>query len=590
MKEPNPLEIQKEFRRKGGKLSKYMDLILGEKSLWALLKYELITSMAGNWPGAAGLVLRSRLYPLLLGSTGRNVTFGRGIVLRHPKKIFIGNDVVVDDACVLDAKGKTNRGISIGNGVFLGRNTILNCKNGDIVLGDNANMGFHCTVFSASRVEVGPDQLIAAYVYLVGGTHRFDDPAVPVLHQPRESKGIFVGQGGWLGAHVTVFDGVRIGKHAVIGAGSVVNRDVPDFAVEAGVPARLIQDRSKKVRSKQPSKTVTVAIINYNGETVLEDTFRSAFALKYPRIRDVVLVDNKSTDRSVAMVRKSFPKAKILEMDGNTGACTARNAILRSSASDLVFLLDKDVSFGPDVLGQLVEAFERHPDAGIVSAQICFHDQPEKIQYNGADIHFVGGAIQNKNVLADSVEVGAVTAIGMLVDRKKALDIGLFDDDFFYGWEDGDFSFRSTLAGYPVLVVPDAKVYHKKAKRGLFWVHYQVRNRLWFIMKTYNWRTLLVTLPALLLYQLAIFAFLISKGQGLGYVRGVWLAFAALPAVLAKRRAFMKIKRKRDRSVLSAKGIDLMGDVGMKGFKKIIADFLNLFFKAYWALTRWMVK
>jgi len=240
------MEIQKEFTGKGGKLAKYQELILGEKSLWSLFKYECITGLLGDLPGAAGLFLRSKCYPPLLGRSGRNVTFGRGVVLRHPRKIRIGSNVVIDDHCVLDAKGDDNAGIDIGNGVFIGRNTILNCKNGDIVLEDNVNIGFNCNIFSASRVSVGANELIAAYCYLVGGTHRFDDPSVPVLHQGRESRGIDVGPGGWLGAHVTVFDGVRIGTHVVVGAGSVVNRDVSDFAVAAGVPAKTIKKRKRK--------------------------------------------------------------------------------------------------------------------------------------------------------------------------------------------------------------------------------------------------------------------------------------------------------------------------------------------------------
>ena len=253
MAKTETIEIQKEFSRQGGKLAKYQDLVLGEKSLFRLLRYECITGMAGRMPGAFGLLLRSRLYPKLLGRAGRNVTFGAGVVLRHPRKITIGDNVVVDDGCVLDAKGSDNRGIVLGNGVFLGRNTILNCKNGDITLEDNVNVGSNVTVFSASDVRVGADNLIAAYCYLVGGTHNFSDPGVPVLHQGRTSSGIRVGPGGWLGAHVTVFDGVRIGRHAVIGAGSVVNRDVPDYAVAAGVPAKVLKKR--KPASARPGRT-----------------------------------------------------------------------------------------------------------------------------------------------------------------------------------------------------------------------------------------------------------------------------------------------------------------------------------------------
>jgi len=237
------IEIQKELFDKGSKLKKYQTLILGEKGFFKLLKYELIIGLTSWVPGALGLLLRSKLYPCLMGSVGRNVTFGSGVVLRHPKKVFIGDNVIVDDNCVLDAKGQDNKGIFIGNGVFLGRNTILNCKNGDIILEDNVNIGFNAMIFSASEVYIGADNLIAAYCYLVGGTHHAEDTDTPVLYQGRSSKGIRMESGGWLGAHVTVFDGVHIGKNAVIAAGSVVHRNIQDYAVAGGSPVTIINRR-----------------------------------------------------------------------------------------------------------------------------------------------------------------------------------------------------------------------------------------------------------------------------------------------------------------------------------------------------------
>ncbi len=247
------IEIQKEFLKKGGKLKKYQELILGEKGFFKLFKYELVMLCASWVPGALGLFLRSKLYPMLLGNVGRNVSFGLGVVLRHPQKICIGDHVVIDDQCVLDAKGSDNRGIFIGNGVFLGRGSILNCKNGDIILEDNVNISSNCLIFSASEVKIEADVLLAAYCYLVGGTHHFDNPGVPVLHQKRSSKGIHVGSGGWLGAHVTVFDGVEIGKNVVIGAGSIVNKNIPNYAIAAGVPIKVIQKRKiGKIKSPSP--------------------------------------------------------------------------------------------------------------------------------------------------------------------------------------------------------------------------------------------------------------------------------------------------------------------------------------------------
>ncbi len=253
MDKTETVEIQKEFSKRGGKLTKYMELILGEKGVFRLMKYEFIIGIASQTPGALGLLLRSKLYPKLLGSVGGNVQFGIGVVLRHPRKIHIGNDVVIDDHCVLDAKGQNNRGIFIGDGVFIGRNTILNCKNGDIILEDRVNIGFNCMIFSASEVRVGASALMAAYCYLVGGTHHFDNPSIPVLDQGRSSQGIQLGPGGWLGAHVTIFDGVTIGKHVIVGAGSVVNKMLPDYVIAAGAPVRIIQKRQPD--DQESSKT-----------------------------------------------------------------------------------------------------------------------------------------------------------------------------------------------------------------------------------------------------------------------------------------------------------------------------------------------
>ena len=147
------------------------------------MRHELVLLLSAWVPGALGLFLRSKLYPLILGRVGRNVAFGCNIVLRHPHKIEIDDNVVIDDQCCLDAKGTTNRGISIKRGVFVGRNTILSCKNGDICLEEDANIGFNVEVFSAATVRIGRKVLIAAYTYLVGGDHLYDKVDVAVLDQ-----------------------------------------------------------------------------------------------------------------------------------------------------------------------------------------------------------------------------------------------------------------------------------------------------------------------------------------------------------------------------------------------------------------------
>jgi acetyltransferase-like isoleucine patch superfamily enzyme len=233
------------FDRRSSAREKYARLVVGRTGLGALLKHEAVVLCSQSVPGALGFALRKMLYPGLLGSCGRSVIFGQNVVVRHPHKIRIGDNVVVDDNCLLDAKGESNKGITIGSGVFIGRNTILSCKEGDIEIEDGANIGFNCELFSASRVRVGKDTLIAAYCYVIGGDHEAPDPTAPVLAQGRRSAGVSVGAGAWLGAGAKILDGVTIGDGAVIGAGAVVREAVPARSIAVGVPARVIGTRDE---------------------------------------------------------------------------------------------------------------------------------------------------------------------------------------------------------------------------------------------------------------------------------------------------------------------------------------------------------
>ena len=101
-------------------------------------------------------------------------------------------------------------------------------------------------IFSASRVTIGRDTLLAAYCYVIGGDHDFGDPSTPVLAQGRRSTGVTVGAGAWLGAGAKILDGVTIGDGAIVGAGAVVRDAVPAGSIAAGIPARVIGQRDEK--------------------------------------------------------------------------------------------------------------------------------------------------------------------------------------------------------------------------------------------------------------------------------------------------------------------------------------------------------
>lgn len=235
--------------RRVSAMQKYQDMVIGSRSLWALIRFELIMFVANSTSGALGLVLRSLLYPLILAGVGRGVVFGRNLTLRHPHKIRLGDGVIIDDNVMMDAKGETNEGISLADNCFVGRNSILSCKNGSIEMGENANIGFNAEIFSSSRVVIGPDTLVSAYCYIVGGGNY--DPArtdVTINRSLREdrAKGITLEGDIWVGTHSVLRDGVTIGAGTVVAAGSVVNDPMPGWSIVGGTPAKVLSTRPEK--------------------------------------------------------------------------------------------------------------------------------------------------------------------------------------------------------------------------------------------------------------------------------------------------------------------------------------------------------
>lgn len=231
--------------------SKYQDLALGSNSVWYLIKYELIMLFASWVPGAVGLVLRKFLYPFILGSVGRNVVFGQGVAVRHGEKIIIGDNVIVDDQAVLDAKGGANGGIVIGDDTIISRGVVLSCKNGDIHVGKRCTVGISTLVHAleGSDVTIGDDVLIGAFCYFIGsgpyGTERLDLPFKEQGMIPQ--GGVKVADNVWFGSHVQVLDGVHVGSGSIVGASTVVNRNVADFDVVAGVPMKKLKSRQSEL-------------------------------------------------------------------------------------------------------------------------------------------------------------------------------------------------------------------------------------------------------------------------------------------------------------------------------------------------------
>ena len=221
----------------------YRRLFYGDCGIGQFIRYELVFSLFGPMPGAPGIFLRKQLYPGLFGKCGGGFLTGRNVSFRHPQKISFGRNVIIDDNCLIDAKGESNRGIRFGDNVFVGRNTNIYCKNGDIVIEDGVNISSNCTIFSSNHLTIKAGTVIGAYTYLLsGGEYDYTDRELFCNQSGMMTKGVLsIGANCWLGARVTVTDAASIGDHCVIGAGAVVNKPIAENSLAVGVPAKVIK-------------------------------------------------------------------------------------------------------------------------------------------------------------------------------------------------------------------------------------------------------------------------------------------------------------------------------------------------------------
>lgn len=239
---------RKIFDSRRSSLELYQEMFIGKKDLMGLLKYEIITTFLGSVPGAVGLMLRKTFYRGLLRAVGNNVIFGKNITLRHPHKINVGNNVIIDDDCVLDAKGENNLGIFIGDRVTIGRNSTLICKNGDIRIGSNVNItpSVQLVVAPGGKIKIGDNVEIGSFSHFSAGTYSMEKNDILPSAQGRVSRGIILKDSVMIGAGVIILDGVTIGKSSIIGAGSVVTESIPERSVAFGIPARVMKERGGK--------------------------------------------------------------------------------------------------------------------------------------------------------------------------------------------------------------------------------------------------------------------------------------------------------------------------------------------------------
>jgi len=141
---------------------------------------------------------------------------------------------------------ETNVGgkIVVGNNCEILQGVIMMTYGGSITVGDRCSINPYTIIYGMGQgTVIGNDVLIAGHCMIVPGNHNFSNTNKPINQQGFSSKGIIIEQNVWIGAGSKILDGVRIGEGSIVAAGSVVNKDVPNYTIVGGVPAKIIKNR-----------------------------------------------------------------------------------------------------------------------------------------------------------------------------------------------------------------------------------------------------------------------------------------------------------------------------------------------------------
>lgn len=216
--------------------------------------------------------------------------------------------------------------------------------------------------------------------------------------------------------------------------------------------------------------SVLAVVVNWNGRELLEPCLGTLLESSYPNL-GIMVVDNASEDGSPAFVREHFGSVRLLASDENLGYAGGANLGLREAARegvDYVFLLNNDTEVAEDAVAELVRAAQAHPRAALLGPMIYYHDRPDviwsaggRVTYWTGDIRHLGIRTEDTGQYVEATEVDYVTGCAVLVSMAAAREVGFMSTEYFMYNEDTDWCIRAKRAGYSVIFVPRARVWHK---------------------------------------------------------------------------------------------------------------------------------
>jgi len=250
-------------------------------------------------------------------------------------------------------------------------------------------------------------------------------------------------------------------------------------------------------RSASRPPKVSIAVLTFNSEKFIRACLESLAAVDYPDL-EVVVVDNASSDGTVAEARATGHYDILIPNTSNRGCAGGYNDGWRASSGELVLFLNPDTTVDRQIARALVEAFQSRPDAVVCGCKILYPDG-RTIWHAGGILHpnamtnHLGKDESDSGQYDEQREVDYASGCAIAVRRDFLDSVGGFNEDYWPGYyEEVDLCCRARRMGKKVVYVPRAVVYHHESQsfklHSPAFFHYYYRNRIRFLVNNYTWR------------------------------------------------------------------------------------------------------
>jgi GT2 family glycosyltransferase len=269
------------------------------------------------------------------------------------------------------------------------------------------------------------------------------------------------------------------------------------------------------------NKRVSIIILTYNNEKDLAECIPSILDQTYKNF-ELLIVDNGSTDGTIAYIKTHYPEIKLIETGTNLGYAGGNNVGFQHANGDYIVVVNPDTLVDPGWLTHLIQPFDDDHRIGITNSKVLEYDDRDHgscgntSHYTG--LHFPRGMEKSASTFTKPEIVSAISGCSFAIRKEVLSNLGGFDADYFLYLEDSDLSLRTRLAGYKILFTPESVIYHKhKTVITPQKEYYLEKNRYMLLLKCYSMKLLVMMLPALVVTEMVTWTHATMSGRKFVY-------------------------------------------------------------------------